>query len=129
MLRIQAPYPAYKSTLVLPSPEMGNTRNLAATVQPIRTMDGTLYTFIKDKRGRRVHRWDFIISASKYEETKAFVDAYMAKVVRITDHEDVVHLGNLTLNPVEFNGDGRAGGWPGPIQEAYRVSLQLEELV
>jgi hypothetical protein len=128
MFRIQGPYPAYKTTLLLPSPEMGNTRNLASTVQTLRTMDGTLYTYIKQKRNRKVHKWEFIASRDKSQEAKAFADAYMGNVIRIIDHEEVTHLGYVTLNPLELQGEGRAGGYPG-VPEAYRFSLQLEELV
>lgn len=91
-------------------------------------MDGTLYTYIKRKRNRKVHRWDFITSRDKSQEAKAFADAYMGNVIRVTDHEEVVHIGYVTLNPLELQGEGRAGGWPG-VPEAYRFSIQLEELV
>ncbi len=128
MFRIQGPFPGYKSTVIMPSPEMGNAKNLASSVQTLRTMDGTLYTFIKRKRARKVHKWDFVTSHDKAQEVKAFFDSYMGGVVRCIDHEDVSHIGYMTLNPVELQGTGRAGGWPG-VQEAYRFSIQLEELV
>lgn len=128
MFRIQGPYPGYKTTLLLPSPQVGNTKNLASTVQTLRTMDGTLYTYIKRKRNRKVHLWEFITSRDKSQEAKAFADAYMGNVIRATDHEEVVHIGYVTLNPLELQGEGRAGGWPG-VPEAYRFSIQLEELV
>ena len=128
MLRIQGPFPAYKTTVLLPSPEMGNQKNLASTVQTLRTMDGTLYTYIKRKRNRKVHHWEFITSRDKSQEVKAFADAYMGNVVRIIDHEEVSHIGHLKVNPIELTGEGRAGGWPG-VPEAYRFTLELEELV
>lgn len=107
---------------------MGNSKNLASSVQTMRTMDGTLYTFIKRKRGRKVHKWDFITSRDKAQEIKAFFDSYMGKVVRCYDHDEESHIGYITLNPIDLQGEGRAGGWPG-VQEAYRFTIQLEELV
>lgn len=127
MLVMQGPHPAYQTSLVLPSPEMGNTRGMQSTVQTIRAMDGTLYTYVKNKRGRKVHNWDFIVSREKALEVKAFVDLYISKAIRVIDHEDIARVGFLTLNPWEQRGDGRAGGWPS--EEAYRFSLQLEEKV
>ena len=50
---IQAPYPLLQSTLLLPSPREGNQKNLAATVETMRSMNGKLYTYIKAKRGRK----------------------------------------------------------------------------
>ena len=128
MFRIQGPFPGYKSTVVLPSPEMGNAKNLASSVQTLRTMDGTLYTFIKRKRGRMVYKWDFITSRDKAQEVKAFFDSYMSRVVRCIDHEEDSYIGHMTLNPIELQGEGRAGGYPG-VPEVYRFSIQLEELV
>jgi len=127
MFRVEGPFPGYRTTLILPSPDFGNSRALASTVQPVRTMNGTLYTYVKNKRGRKAHVWEFTVAKEKSLEAKAFVDAYISSVIRITDHEDVIHLGNLTLNPLELTGDGRANGWPGG--EAYRFALQLEEKV
>lgn len=128
MFRIQGPFPGYKSTVIMPSPEYGNSKNLASSVQTLRTMDGALYTFIKRKRGRKVHKWEFITSRDKAQEVKAFFDSYMGNVVRCIDHEDTAHIGHMTLNPVELQGEGRAGGYPG-VAEAYRFTIQLEELV
>jgi len=128
MFRIQGPFPGYKSTVIVPNPEMGNSKNLASSVQTLRTMDGTLYTFIKRKRGRKIHKWEFITSRDKAQEVKAFFDAYISNVIRIVDHEDTAHIGYMTLNPIELQGGGRAGGYPG-VPEAYRFNIQLEELV
>ena len=49
---IQGPYPAMKTTLLLPSPLEGNNKGNSATVQTIRAMDGKVYTYIKSKRAR-----------------------------------------------------------------------------
>ena len=124
---VQGPYPLMQSTLVLPSPLEGNQKNLAATVQTMRTMDGKLYTYVKTKRARKVHQWDFLGTKDKSRETVEFVKQYSGHLVRVVDHEDTTILGYITINPLEFAGEGRAGGYPSG--EVYRWTLSLEEYV
>lgn len=127
MFLIQAPYPLYKTTCVLPSPQVGNTQALAATVKTQRTVGGLLHTYISPKRGRRALQWDFLGSREKAREVKEFCRRYGGVVIRVTDHNGTVFLGNITFNPFEIAGAGRAGGWPGG--EAGTFSLRLEEKV
>ena len=70
---IQGPYPAMKTTLLLPSPLEGNNKGNSATVQTIRAMDGKVYTYIKSKRARQGFNWDFLASKDKALEAKEFV--------------------------------------------------------
>lgn len=127
MFLIQAPYPQYKTTCLLPSAEPGNNYALQATVKTLRSVNGTLYTHIKKKRGRRAFTWNFVVALDKGLEVKEFVRLYGGAVVRVTDHNGDHFLGNLTMNPLELTGDGRAKGWPGG--EAYTLTLNLDELV
>ena len=104
---VQGPYPLLQSTLVLPNPREGNQKNLAASIQTMRSMDGTLYTYVKTKRGRKAMSWDFLTTKEKAQEAKQFIEQY---------------AGGL-----EFAGEGRAGGYPSG--EVYRWTLSLEEKV
>ena len=124
---IQAPYPMMQSTLVMPSPKVGNQKNLASTVQTMRSMNGTLYTYVKGKRGRLVWQWDFVGTKDKVRETIQFIKLYSGNIVRITDHNDESHIGYVTVNPLEFQGEGRAGGFPSG--EVYRWTISIEEKV
>jgi hypothetical protein len=116
------------STLLLPSPLEGNTEANAATVQTVRAMDGTVYTYIKSKRGRRRHNWNFVTSKDKALETKEFVKLFADEVVKTVDHNGTVRIGWITINPLEQSGEGRAGGW-GKNEEAYQYSIAFEERV
>jgi hypothetical protein len=124
---VQAPYPLMQTTLLLRSPLQANTQKLAATIQTVRSMNGTLYTYVKAKRGRKLFSWDFLSSKDKALEAKSFVKQYAGDLVRITDHEGTIRLGYITINPLEARGEGRAGGWPS--NEAYSFTLSIEELV
>lgn len=125
---IQGPFPNLKTTLLLPSPQTGNVEQLRATVQTIRSMNGTLYTYKKPKRGRRLHRWDFTTTKEKANETKEFVKLYAGDLVKTVDHENVVRVGYITINPLDARGDGRAGGWS-EIGEAVNFTIEIEEMV
>ena len=124
---VQGPYPLMQSTLVLPSPREGNQKNLAASVQVMRSMNNTVYTYVKTKRGRKVHQWDFIGSKDKGREVVQFIELYAGGLVRITDHEGNSHIGYVTVNPLELTGTGRAEGFPSG--EVYRWTISIEEKV
>ena len=124
---VQGPYPLLQSTLVLPNPREGNQKNLAASIQTMRSMDGTLYTYVKTKRGRKAMSWDFLTTKEKAQEAKQFIEQYAGGLIRVTDHEGTAIVGYITINPLEFAGEGRAGGYPSG--EVYRWTLSLEEKV
>lgn len=126
---IQGPYPNMKTTLLLPSPEVGNSVQQRHSVQTLRAMDGTLYTYRKPKRDRRLYRWDFTTSKRKGREVKEFTKQYAGGLVRVTDHEGTVRVGYLTINPWESRGDGRAGGWDDIVPEAVQFTIEFEERV
>jgi hypothetical protein len=125
---MQGPYPAMKTTVLMPSPKVGNNKGNASTVQVLRAMDGTTYTYIKSKRARQVQSWDFVTSKDKAREVREFVRIHADGLVRITDHRDTALVGYVTINPFESRGDGRAGSW-GEIEEAVRFTLEFEEKV
>lgn len=127
MFRVQAPYPAATDTLVIRSAQFSNQRNKTHDLTLVRTGNGDLYTYIRKKRGREAHQWEFLVSYEKLIEVKEFIRVYASTLVRVYDHNDVEYIGYLTVNPWEGGGEGRAGGWPG--NEAYGFTLQIEQKV
>ncbi len=126
MFIIKAPYPAMRTTLLLPSPKFDDSVALTATVMTMRAMNGTLYTHVKSRSGRKTLRWDFEISRHKALEFREFIDVYCASKLHVTDHNNTVWIGYLKNNPFEFTGQGRAGlNWPGG--ETMVVSIEFEE--
>ena len=53
MFYLQAPYPTMQTMTVLPDPRFSDAMNLTDAVTVKRAMDGTRYTYIKTKGGRR----------------------------------------------------------------------------
>jgi len=123
--RIEAPYPSVASTLILPSAELGNNLGLTSSVTVIKMEDGSRRSFIQRGGDKRRHRWSFILSHDKMEEVQDFVKRYRGATFRVTWRGRSV-IGRPILNPVEFAGEGRAGGWPGG--EAYEVTLEIVEI-
>lgn len=123
--KIEAPYPAVASVMLLPSPKIGNNMGLTSQVKVITMMDGSRRSFIKKADDKKRHRWDFVISSDKAEEFADFIERYRAATFRVTWRDEVL-IGKVTLSPVEINGAGRAGGWPG--NESYRTTLELVEV-
>ena len=126
MFILRAPYPAIQTTTVMPSPNWGDTTSLAATVQSMRGTDGTLYTYVKSRSGRKRVKWDFELSRHKAIELREFINAYYGSAIQAVDHDDVSWVGYLKNNPFEFTGAGHAGSW-WPGGETMNVTLEFEE--
>ena len=123
---MKAPYPSVRTTTLLPSPRWSDSKGLTATVQSMRAMDGTLYTYVKTRNGRKKYNWEFEVSRHKALELRAFINAYNGKLIQVIDHDGDTIVGYLRNNPFEFAGAGRAGdGWPGG--ETMTVILEFEE--
>ncbi len=125
---IQAPYPNMLATLLLPSPTLSNNQNNTATIQTMRSMNGTVYTYVKTKRARRKYSWNFLTSKDKALEAKEFVGLYAQDLVKTVDHQDVIRIGWIVINPLDQAGQGRAGGW-GKNEESYEYTIEFEEQV
>lgn len=123
---LRAPYPGVETTTLLPSPRWGDSKAVSATVQSMRAMDGTLYTYVKSRNGRKRFQWEFEISRNKALELREFIDSYFSRLIHVTDHDGDTWIGYLRSNPFEFTGGGRAGeGWPGG--ETMIIRLEFEQ--
>ena len=125
MFVLRAPYPSLQTTTLLPSPRFSDQEALKATVKTIRTMNGTLYTYVTSRDGLQTLKWDFQLSRHKAMELREFINAYCGGVIKGTDHNDVNWVGYLKNNPFEFNGESRAAG--GAWGELTTVTLEFEE--
>jgi len=123
---LKAPYPAIKTTTLLPAPRWDDSKALAAAVIVNRAMDGTLYTNVKTRNGRKKLFWEFEISRNKALELREFITAYNSSLIQAIDHDGDSWIGYLMNNPFEFAGAGRAGpNWPG--NETMVIQLEFEE--
>lgn len=127
MFKLEAPYPALQTITILPNPKFGDSENLKVEVITKRTMDGTRYTYVKRKGGRKL-LWPFKLTRNKGLELRAFIQSYFASTIRVTDHNDRVWIGQFTINPFEFDTPSRAGPAiaPMPRGESQTITLEFE---
>jgi len=125
MFMLEAPYPGYQTTVLLPSPNWGNAVELTSSMSSVRAMDGTLYTYVKQKDGRKRFRFDFEISRSKALELRAFIQVYYRTAMRFRDHDANQWIAYLQNNPFEFAGSSKAEPFPGG--ETMTITLEFEE--
>ncbi len=125
MFIIRAPYPYIATTTLLPSPVWSDSVSLAGTVSRMRTMDGTLYTYVTSRQGRKAFQWSFEVARNKAIELIEFFNAYFSQALQITDHNGDVWVGYIKNNPFELSGAGRAFGWPG--NETMQFTIEFEE--
>jgi hypothetical protein len=128
MFTLQAPYPSLQTTTLLPNPQFSDQEGLTAVVTRKTAIDGTRYTYVKRKDDRRKLKWSFRLTRNKGLELRAFIYAYFASKVRITDHNNRVWVGNFTDNPFEFDTTERAGPaiTPVPRGEVQVIELEFE---
>jgi len=123
---LKAPYPGLVTTTLLPSPQWGDSKGLTATVISQRSMNGTGYTYVKSRDGRKKLLWRFEIARNKALELREFLNSYQGKLIQVIDHDGDTWLGYFRNNPFEFMGSGRAGpSWPGG--EVMSIQLEFEQ--
>lgn len=123
---MRAPYPYVTTTTVMPSPRFSDSKALGAIVNRMRAMDGTLYTYVNSKNGRRVYQWSFEMARNKALELREFLDSYHSYKIQVTDHDGTTIVGYVKNNPFDFEGEGRAGpAWPG--EETMTITIEFEE--
>lgn len=118
MFLIQGPFPSNSSSVVLPSPEIGNTEGVASTVQTLRMMDNSLRTYVKRKYARKKFRWTFTIGHLKAKQLEDFVVDVAGSPCQVI-WRDTIYTGHLTLNPYEADGE---------TSEFFSVTLEFEEI-
>ena len=126
MFEISAPYPMLQTTSVLPNPQFSDQDALAVTVSRKTAMDGTRYTYIKQKDDRHKLKWSFRLTRNKSLELRAFIISYFASKIKVIDHNDRIWVGNFTSNPFEFDTSSRAAPAIAPLPLGENVNIQIE---
>ena len=124
MIELAAPYPAIQTVTLLPNPQFGDGEAETCEVATKRAMDGTLYTYVKSKAGRRRLTLPLQVTRMKGLELRAFIQSYYASQVRLTDHLGQVWIGNLVNNPFEFSTPKRSAASPGGELQTIRLEFE-----
>ena len=97
-----------------------------ASVTRKTAIDGTRYTYVKRKDGRRKLRWTFRLTRNKSLELRPFITSYFACQLRVTDHRNRVWVGNLMDNPFEFDAAERGGPPIPPLPRGETIVISLD---
>jgi hypothetical protein len=95
------------------------------TVSRKRAIDGTRYTYVKRKGTVRL-LWPFRVTRNKGLELQAFIRAYSAFKIRVTDHKGRVWIGNFVNNPFELDTPESARPAIAPLPRGEFQTIQLE---
>jgi hypothetical protein len=125
MFQLQGPYPSLQTTSILPNPRFGDSEGLRAEVRVKRTMDGTRFTYIKRKGGKKL-QWTFKLTRNKSLEVRAFIQSYFASKIKVIDHNDRVWIGHFINNPFELSTESRAAPAIAPMPRGENVVITLE---
>lgn len=108
----------------LPNPEFGDLEGSRQTVDIKRSINNTVYTYVKSKDLRKRLQLRFTLTRGKALELRAFIVSYYRSKIQLTDHLGQVWLGYITTNPNEFESTGRAVGAPG--NELQNIQIEFE---
>lgn len=121
MIKLEAPLPVPVCVSFLPDPESSDVENLLNNMDIHRSMSGNkVYTYVRSTEQRRL-TYEFRLTRMKGLELRAFIEAYYADQIRMTNHKSEIWLVKFVNNPFEFSGIGRAGP-----TEYVNIQLQLE---
>jgi hypothetical protein len=126
MFQLSAPYPTLQATSILPSPQFSDQESLLDCVSRKLAMDGTCYTYVKRRNGRRKMKWTFRLSRNKALELRAFLFSYFASKIKVIDHNDRIWVGNFTNNPFEFDTPEAAQPAIAPLPRGESQAIDLE---
>ena len=126
VFQLQAPYPSLQTTTLLPDPQFGDQEANMDTVSRKMAMDGTQYTYVKRRGGRRKLRWVFQVSRNKGLELRAFIQSYYASTIKVVDHHGRTWVGNFTSNPFEFDTTDMARPAIAPMLRGELQQIDIE---
>lgn len=103
-----APHPWNTTTIILRNPEWNDTVNVKDEVAVKRSINGTMYTYVKRQKTRRRLTMQFTLDSWKLLEAEEFFRAYYAARMKIVDHLGNFWVGYAVNNPFEWTLDGKA---------------------
>jgi hypothetical protein len=99
---LQAPFGAITQAIALPNPQFGDKEAREQLVTPKRTMNGTLYTYVRSTNNKTLD-FNFILSRKIAEDLKNFLINYHQKEMLMNaEWRNENWRVRLINNPVEF---------------------------
>lgn len=126
MILLQAPYPSFETSTVLPSPEWNDSTSLVNQMGLKRSMNNVVYTTVRTSN-RQLFKWVFNLTSEKVRELQDFYKLYSSQPIYATDHKGRKIVGFIKNNPITASGTHRAVYSPGPTNFSNdSESLEIE---
>ncbi len=103
-----APHPYNQTTIILRNPEWNDSVNVKDEVAVKRSINGTMYTYVKRQKTRRRLTMQFTLDSWKLLEAEEFFRTYYAARMKIIDHLGNFWVGYAVNNPFEWTLDSKA---------------------
>jgi len=107
-MRLQAPYPAIETTLLLPEPMFSNVEASQPDIKIKRSMNGFRRTYVNPSSQSRLN-YVMRLSWQEVSILRQVINHYIGKEFLLTDHEDVQWRVTMTRNPLEITTIARDG--------------------
>ena len=117
----QAPFDFIQTSMVTPSPLMGDTENLISNLTLHRSMSGSIRTHVKSSNNRRL-KYTFSVDRPKGLEMEAFFQAYNGSIIKMINWKGEIWKVKLVNNPLDFVQTRRAE----PNGDRTEVNIELE---
>lgn len=98
---MQAPADFIQTSIVLPSPKIGDNYTPQKSVNMVVMNDGKKWTYIKNAPGTKL-QYTFELTYMKRIELEYFIRSYRGCKFQIIDHHDEIFNCILVSNPIEF---------------------------
>lgn len=92
---------AYQTITYLPNPRFGDSESLVVSVNTKIALDSTRRTYVTNT-GRRKLILEFKLGSQKALELREFIKSYYSSNITLTDHNNIMWIGNFTVNPFDF---------------------------
>jgi hypothetical protein len=118
---LQAPWGKIQTTVILPSPEWGDTENLVSGMTLRRSMNGETYTYVKSNDDR-VLKYLFTLPRMKALELEQFAKSYTASEMKMSNWKGEIWKVRLLTNPLDFTLNARYA----PVGDRTDVNMEFQ---
>lgn len=99
---MMAPHQLVQTTMLLPSPEFGDSDNIVAAINLKRSMNNTKRTYINVPSDEYLI-YEFILTRGKTLEVIEFLKIYYPYDVRIINHKNETYVCKIMTDPFDFS--------------------------
>lgn len=99
---MMAPHELVQTTILLPSPEFGDSDNIVAAINLKRSMNGKKRTYINTTPEEQLV-YEFVLTREKTLEVLAFIDVYYTYNIRIINHKGETYVCKIMNDPIDIS--------------------------